>query len=116
MENKAICTEGFWGELDTRIMEDFARLEGPERVFFYEIMKGLAGGTKPESMLIHQPNEYKKIMGSTNYGDVLNAAPLMRYIAAKYDSWGEASITLAMAYRAGIADGKRLDRARRAHK
>ncbi len=103
-------------EEDRQIAEDFSKLGSAEKVFFYEIIKGLAAGDNMEKTLIHQPHEYMAIMKNIDVGHLLDALPLMRYIKAKWHDGGEMSITLGMAYLTGIADGKRLDRARRAHK
>ena len=99
-------------EQDRQIMEDFAKLEDAEKVLMFEVMKVLAAGDSLDSMLIHQPHEYKKILDNTETGQLFDAVPLMKYVLAKYD-WGDMAVSMAFAYRVGIADGKRLARVRR---
>lgn len=101
-------------EQERQFAEGFARLGSAEKVFFNEILKGIAGGDNMENTLIHQPHEYMAILKNVDVGHLLDALPLMRYIKAKWHDGGDMTITLGMAYAAGIADGKRLDRARRA--
>lgn len=103
-------------EQERQLAEGFSKLGSAEKVFFYEILKGIAGGDSMEKTLIHQPHEYKRILESTNLGQLFDAVPLMQYIRAKYGDWDNKALLMAFAYHVGIADGKRQDRAGRAHK
>ncbi len=106
-------TETAITDQEAQIIADLDKLNKPERVLFVEILKVLAAGDNMESTFIHQPHDYKQILATMDCGYVIDAFPLMRYIQAKGEGWGEL-FTLSLAYRIGQADGKRQDRARRA--
>jgi hypothetical protein len=84
-------------------------------IIAYRPRKGKRGASMSEQMNQGQrsPQEYARITGMTSAGEVLEALPLMDLLLGRWGNMGDIRLTLAMAYRTGIADGKRLDRGRR---
>ncbi len=99
---------------DQEITSMFQALDDNAQVFLYEILKGLTNGLTMEMMLAREAKDYDAVMSMTTLEEYVSATPLATYIQHRWGTGGDIITPVVMAYRLGIADGKRLDRARRA--